>query len=256
MVETMTKSLYLLLLLGLAQQPAAAAEPEKQDVLVSAAASLKDVMLYSAPLFEKVNPGFRLVFNFGASGQLKSQIESGAPVDVFISAAASDMDAVERAGLAVEGTRGVLANNSLVLVKNSLGKIKIIRTSDLASPEVTRIAIGNPATVPAGRYARQVLEKRGLYDKLSAKLILAENVRQVLDYVARGEVDAGFVFLTDAKVEPKALIAENIPGAEHAPIVYPAAALSNGKNISGAKKFLKFLSSKKGKAAFRRFGFN
>jgi len=252
----MTKSLYLFLFLGLAQQPLSAAELEKQDVLVSAAASLKDVMLYSTPLFERQNPGSRLVFNFGASGQLKSQIESGAPVDVFISAAASDMDAVERSSLTVEGTRSVLAGNSLVLVKSGLTKANIRRASDLASPAVTRIAIGNPATVPAGRYARQVLEKRGLYDKLSGKLILAENVRQVLDYVARGEVDAGFVFLTDAKVEPKALIAENIPDSEHAPIVYPAAALGNGKNISGAKKFLEFLISKNGKAAFRRFGFN
>ncbi len=252
----MTKSLYLFLLLGLAQQPLSAAELEKQDVLVSAAASLKDVMLYSAPFFEKQNPGSRLVFNFSASGQLKSQIESGAPADVFISAAASDMDAVERSSLTVGGTRSVLAGNSLVLVKSSLAKARIRQTSDLASPDVTRIAIGNPATVPAGRYARQVLEKRGLYDKLFVKLVLAENVRQVLDYVARGEVDAGFVFLTDAKVEPKAVIVENIPDAEHTPIVYPAAALSNGKNISGAKKFLEFLLSKKGKAAFRRYGFN
>lgn len=251
----MRKSMYFLLLLGLAQQPLRADQLEKQDVLVSAAASLKEVMLYSAPIFERQNPGSRLLFNFGSSGQLKSQIQSGAPADVFISAAAADMDAIERSSLTVAGTRRSVAGNSIVLIKNSLSKVEIRRTSDLVSPEVTRIAIGNPATVPAGRYARQVLEKRGLYDKLSGKLVLAENVRQVLDYVARGEVDAGFVFLTDAKVEPKALVVEHIPDAGHAPIVYPAAALRDGKNISGAKKFLGFLLSKEGKAAFRRYGF-
>ena len=234
---------------------AAAGAPARAEVLVSAALSLKDVLGAIAPDFEGKNPDIKLTFNFGASGQLRMQIEGGAPADVFVSAAASDMDALEQKGLLVPDTRGDVARNTLVLVRNRADHPRISRSEDLAEKGVSRIAIGNPATVPAGRYAKEALEKRGLYEKLQGRLILAENVRQVLDYVARGEVDAGFVYKTDARVEPKAEVVETIPSGQHAPILYPAAALKTGANEAGARKLVDYLRSRAGRKAFKKNGF-
>ncbi|MDD2806274.1 MAG: molybdate ABC transporter substrate-binding protein [Elusimicrobiales bacterium] len=243
------------LVLLLAALPARASEA-RGEILVSAAVSLKDVLQYAAPIFEGENPGLKVDFNFGGSGQLKAQIQGGAPVDVFISASAADMDGLEAGELIVEGTRRDAARNRLVLVKGKALKSGLKGVAGLASPGISRIAIGNPATVPAGRYAAEALRKRGLYGAVEARLILAENVRQVLDYAARGEVDAGFVYLTDARVEPRVEIAEVLPASDHAKIVYPCAVLKNAPNPAGAAKFTDFLLSKKGKSAFRRFGFN
>ncbi|HAH04970.1 MAG TPA: molybdate ABC transporter substrate-binding protein [Elusimicrobia bacterium] len=232
-----------------------AASASAEEVLVSAAASLKDVLEAAAPAFEKREPGVQLVFNLGASGQLRMQVENGAPVDAFLSAGVSDMDALERKGLLLPGTRADVAGNALVLIRSRARPPRVWRVDDLALKGVSRVAMVNPVTSPAGRYARQALEKRGLYDKLKGKLIFAENVRQVLDYVARDEADAGFVYKTDALIEPKAELVETVPPDAHEPILYPAAALKTGKNPDGAKKFVEYLRSKQGAALFRRHGF-
>ena len=226
-----------------------------REVLVSAAASLKDVLGAITPAFEKANPGIKLTFNYGASGQLRMQIENGAPVDLFISAAMSDMDTLEQKALIVPGTRKVVAKNTLVLVRNRANHPEISKLEDLTKENITRIAMGNPATVPAGRYAKETLEKRGIHERLKDKLILAENVRQVLDYVARGEVDAGFVYKTDALIEPKSEVVETIPSDQHQPILYPAAILKTGKNVPDAKRFMKFLRSRAGSKTFQTYGF-
>ncbi len=140
------------------------------------------------------------------------------------------MDALEKNGLIAAETRKTVAQNTLVLIRSRQGKG--------TKKEPSRIAIGNPATVPAGRYAKEALEKRGLYAKLQGKLVLAENVRQVLDYVARGEADEGFVYKTDAMTEPKVEIVEVIPGDQHQPILYPAAVVKAAKNASAARKLI------------------
>lgn len=221
--------------------------PPAPEVLVSAAISLKDVMAAITPDFEKANTGIKLAFNFGASGQLKIQIENGAPADAFLSAARADTDSLERKGFLVPGTRQIIAKNTLVLIRN--------KSKKLSPTSFTRIAIGNPATVPAGRYAKETLEKRKLFEKLKSKLILTENVRQVLDYVARGEVDAGYVYMTDAMIEPKVEVVERIPSDQHSPILYPAAVLKDGKNTQGAKRFVDFLMTAEARKAFKKYGF-
>jgi molybdate transport system substrate-binding protein len=234
-------------------------EPPRQkvaaEILVSAAASLKDVLSAMTPAFEKLNPGIRLAFNFGGSGQLRIQIENGAPVDVFISAAPEDMDELEHKNLIDKDARCEVAKNSLVLIRNRALGPRFQRMEDLLEKAIVRVAIGNPITVPAGRYAREALESANLYDRLKDKLVFGENVRQVLDYVTRGEADAGFVYRTDAIAEPKALIVETVPRNRHSPILYPAAALTAGNNTTAARKFIEFLRSEEARALFRKYGF-
>jgi molybdate transport system substrate-binding protein len=233
----------------------ASAADSPKEILISAAASLKDVMGAITLQFEKANPTEKLTFNFGSSGQLKMQIESGASVDVFVSASSADMDVLANKGLVEVATRSNAAKNSLVLIRNKDKSPQIAKTEDLLEARVNRIAIGNPTTVPAGRYAKETLEKRGVYEKLTKKLVMAENVRQVLDYVARGEVDAGYVYKTDSMIEPMVMIVETVPADQHKPIVYPAAVLKGGKNQAGAKKFVEYLRTKEALAVFKTHGF-
>jgi molybdate transport system substrate-binding protein len=225
------------------------------EILVSAAASLRDVMSAITPVFEHINHEIKLTFNYGASGQLRIQIENGAPVDVFISAAVVDMDVLEQKGLIDKNTRQDVARNSLVLIRNRTAGPHFQKMGDLPSQDIVRVAIGNPITVPAGRYAKEVLEIGGLYDRLKSKLILGENVRQVLDYVARGEADAGFVYRTDALTESKVEVVEIVPANRHKPILYPAAALKTGNNAASAKKFVEYLRSEEARRIFRKYGF-
>jgi molybdate transport system substrate-binding protein len=230
------------------------AEAQK-GVLVSAAASLKDVMLAIATDFEKAHPITKLMFNFAASGQLKMQIENGAPVDAYVSAAAVDLDDLERKNLLVTGSRQVIANNSLVLIGSKIKHSDLLKSEDLLKKTVSRVAIGNPATVPAGCYAKETLESRGLYEKLRDKLVMAENVRQVLDYVARGEVDAGYVYKTDTLIERKVEIIEKIPPHQHKPITYSVAVLKTGRSQDEARTFVEFLRSQEAAKTFKKFGF-
>ena len=139
-----------------------------------------------------------LRYNFGASGDLQKQIEAGAPIDVFLSAAQRQMDELEKQNLIVAASRRAFARNVLTVIKPADSRIDIAKPADLLDARVGRIVIGNPKTVPAGQYAEESLRALGLWERLQPKLVFSENVRQALDYVARGEVDAGFVYTTDA----------------------------------------------------------
>lgn len=228
---------------------------EQKELLVSAAISLKDVLTTLGAKFEEENPKTKVFFNFGASGQLKVQIESGATVDVFISAAAADMDALEQGGHIISSTRKNIASNALVLIKNREKGPFLQRIEDLISKKMTSISIGNPATVPAGRYAKEALVNLKFYDQLNSKLIFAENVRQVLDYVIRGEVDAGFVYKTDVFTEPKVEVVETVSSKLHKPIVYPASVVKSSQQIQLASNFVEFLQEKEKKKVFKQYGF-
>jgi molybdate transport system substrate-binding protein len=223
-------------------------------LLVSAAASLKDVMQEVNTLYQQSQPGVNISYNFGASGALQQQIEQGAPADIFISAGKRQMDALEQKGLLVPGTRSNLANNRLVLVvpKNSTS---ITSFNTLADPKVKRISIGEPRSVPAGQYAQQVLQKLKLWDKLKPKLVFANNVRQVLATVESGNADAGLVYATDAKISKQVKVAVTADDKYHSPIVYPMAVLKRSKNVDSAKEFVQFLSSEQAKAVLGKYGF-
>jgi molybdate transport system substrate-binding protein len=241
------------LILSLALVLALACPAMAKDLTVSAAASLTDAFNECKTLFEKANPGVTLVFNFAASGALLKQIEQGAPVDVFVSADQKTMDDAAAKNLIDAASRKNIVQNALVLAIPADGK-KVKNMASLTDAAVTKIGVGNPETVPVGRYTKGVLEKNGMWEKISAKCVLAESVRQVLDYLSRGEVDAGFVYATDAKQGgDKVKVVEEV--AVDKPISYPAAVLDASKNKAESATFIDFLLSPEGSAVLAKYGF-
>src|SRR5262250_2554507 len=227
-----------------------------QEMTLSVAISLKDVTEETGRTFMAAHPGVTLRYNFGASGDLQKQIEAGAPVDVFLSAAQRQMDELEKQKLIIASTRRAIARNALVAVKPADSTLDISKASDLLEARVTHIAIGNPKTVPAGQYAEESLRALGLWDRIQPKLVFAENVRQVLDYVARGEVEAGFVYTTDAATRAQGVKeAFRAPGDSYRPVVYPGAVVAASKQRALGQAFLDLLASPQGRAVLSRFGF-
>ncbi len=224
------------------------------DLLVSAAASMKDVLEEIKPLYQQTQPNVNIRYNFGASGALQQQIEQGAPVDVFISAAKRQVDALEQKNLLVPGSRTVIAKNRLVLVVP--GNVSGISSFyNLKDAKIKKIAIGEPRSVPAGQYAQQVLQKLKIWDQIQSKLVFANNVRQVLASVESGNAEAGLVYSTDAKISNKVKIVVAADEKYHSPIIYPLAILKRSKNIDAANNFSQFLASDKAKAVFKKYGF-
>lgn len=229
---------------------------EKTEIIVSAAMSLKNAFEEIGFLYERNNKNTKVVFNFGPSGDLVRQIESDAPVDVFASASLKEMDELEKKGLLVPRTRLNFASNTLVLIVPRSQKKKARSFSDLKADAVKRIAVGNPMTVPAGRYAEEIFRYYGLYDRIKDKLILAGNVRQVLDYIVRDEVDAGVVYKTDALSQPAEVeIVAEAPDAAHEPTLYPIAVVKGTKNKGAAKAFISVMTSVEGKKILGKYGF-
>jgi molybdate transport system substrate-binding protein len=229
--------------------------PAGTVLTVSAAASLREVVTELGEGFEKAHPGVEVRANFGASGALRQQIEHGAPVDVFLSAAEGPMDELERAGLIEPRTRRPVAGNELVLVVPASGDSPARSFADLARPEVRRVALGAPASVPAGDYADQVLRALGIADAVRAKAVYAQSVRQVLAYVESGNVDAGVVYRTDARVSRRVRAAAAAPAGSHAPITYSAAVVARTERPEAAQAFVGFLLGGQGRAALSRHGF-
>jgi molybdate transport system substrate-binding protein len=231
-----------------------AAEP--QEITVSAAISLKNAFEEMGKLFESRNKDVKIVFNFEASGDLMAQIKGGAPVDVFTSAALKDMDALDTGGLVIKDSRLNFVSNTVVLVKPVSSKAPVASFDDLKKPEVKKIVIGNPKSVPAGRYADEVLHTLKLSNALKDKLVFAENVRQVLDYVARNEVDAGVVYSTDAKTRPREVtVILAAPEGSHKPILYPIGVVKGSKHEKLARAFISFVRSGEGKKIIEKYGF-
>ncbi|PKN65735.1 MAG: molybdate ABC transporter substrate-binding protein [Deltaproteobacteria bacterium HGW-Deltaproteobacteria-15] len=226
----------------------------QQELLVSAAASLTNAFKDVGKQFEAANPGVMVVLNFASSGALMQQIDKGAPVDVFASADQKTMDQAGGKGLLLVETRKDFVSNGLVLVVPKDSKIALTGVKGLSDSRIARISLGNPESVPAGRYAQEVLTKAVLWEALKPKYILAETVRQALDYVARGEVDAGFVFSTDAIVaKERVRVAARAEG--HQPIRYPVAAIRGTKKLALSQKFIDYLLGSEGQAILARHGF-
>jgi molybdate transport system substrate-binding protein len=226
-----------------------------KDITVSAAISLKNAFEDIGKLYES-KQGTKCIFNFGASGDLAKQIIGGAPVDVFASAAQKDMDDIDKQGLILTATRADFTANSVVLIVPAGGKTSIKSFEGLNAAEIKKIAIGNPKTVPAGRYAEEVFGSFKMLPSIKDKLIYAENVRQVLDYVARDEVDAGVVYSTDASTRLKEIkIIAAAPEGSHQPVVYPIAVVKGTKSEVDAKAFISLVLSPEGKKILQKYGF-
>lgn len=224
------------------------------ELTVSAAASLTNAFKDIGQAYEAQRPGVKVLLNFGASGALLQQIAKGAPVDVFASADQETMDQAQKQALTIARSRVDFARNTLVAIVPTDSKLGLKQLAGLGLPTVQRIAIGNPASVPVGRYARHALEAARLWATVEAKTVSATNVRQALDYVARGEVDAGFVYATDAALmQDKVRVAFEVP--LDIAILYPLAITSSGTNAEEAGRFIAFVLSPAGQAILARYGF-
>jgi len=226
-----------------------------KEITVSAAISLKNAFGEIGRLYES-RYGTKCIFNYGASGDLVKQIAGGAPVDVFASAAQKDMDAAYKQGLILTTTLADFASNSVVLIVPAGAKTFLKSFDGLSANEIKKIAIGNPKTVPAGRYAEEIFSFYPILSSIKDKLIYAENVRQVLDYVARGEVDAGVVYATDAAARLKEIkIIATAPETSHKPVIYPIAVVKRTKSEADAKVFISFVLSPEGREILQKHGF-
>jgi molybdate transport system substrate-binding protein len=227
-----------------------------EELTLSVAISMKEAVEELGREFQRGHPGVVLRYNFGSSGELQKQIEAGAPVDVFISAAEHQMDELEQKRLILPETRRTFARNALAVVVPADSRLTLVALADLRSPQAQRVAIGNPRTVPAGQYAEESLRVLGLWDPLRAKLVFAENVRQVLEYVARGEVDAGFVYATDVRVSPgRVKEALRPPQTSYRPVTYPAVVVAGSRHVKLGEAFIELLTGSEGQASLARLGF-
>jgi len=221
---------------------------------VSAASSLTNVFKEVAAAYSKAHPDTQIQYNFAASGALVQQIRQGAPVDVFASADQKSMDDAAKGGLLDEATRKNFVRNEVVLIVPASSNDAVRDLQSLEASAVKRIAVGNVASVPVGRYTREGLEKSGQWDKLASKFIFAENVRQVLDYVSRGEVQAGFVYATDAAVRSdKVSVVQTLP--INTVVSYPVAVIKSSAHAAQARSFVQFLDSEPAQAIFANAGF-
>jgi len=224
------------------------------DLMVSAASSLTNAFQEIGKGYEKERPGTRVLFNFGASGQLLQQISRGAPTDVYASADAESMNRAEQQNLVVRSSRADFAVNKLLVVAPSDSTLPLETLQDLTKAQVQRVAVGNPDSVPVGRYAKAALERAGLWSTLEPKYIYTQNVRQSLDYVARGEVEAAFVYLTDAAISAVGVRTAFEVSTEK-PIVYPIAAVKGYGNENRALDFIAYVRSDAGRKVLDKFGF-
>jgi molybdate transport system substrate-binding protein len=247
-----------LALLALAAGCGRAADRETPDepvvLTVSAASSLREAVTELAAQYEAAHPGTTVRVNLGASGALRQQIEQGARVDVFIAAARGPMDALAERGLVDPATRADLAGNALVVVVPR-GSRAVRAFRDLAAPRVRRVALGAPASVPAGEYALEALRGQGIAAAVEAKAVYAQNARQVLAYVESGNVDAGIVYATDAAASPRVAVAAAAPPGSHRPIVYPLAVVRSGGHPREARALAAYLRGPRARAVLLRRGF-
>jgi molybdate transport system substrate-binding protein len=222
------------------------------ELTVSAAASLTDAFNEIGRAFEVQNPDTDVRFNFAASDALVQQLSAGAPVDVLATADQDSMDKAAAQKLIEPATRTNFARNTLVAIVPADGTLVPEGLPDLERADVERIALGNPASVPIGRYAQQALERAGRWPAIGAKAIYTQNVRQSLDYVARAEVDVAFVYATDAEIH-KDRVRVAFPLATEVPITYPIAVVA--ETSAEARRFLDYVLSPAGQATLAWYGF-
>ena len=224
-----------------------------QVLTISVAASLQDAIAEVEAAYRQQHAAVEFRNNFGSSGTLAREIEEGAPVDVFVSAGVRPMNQIESEGMLLPDTRRNLLRNSLVLIAPRGSTLQGF--DQLTDNRVRLIALGDPASVPAGQYGKQTLDAFHLYDKLRPKIVLGKDVRQVLTYIETGNADAGLVYATDAQLSDQVRVVAVAPEEAHDPIVYPLAVIKGSHNIEAVRAFVGFLNSPAAHAIFERHGF-
>lgn len=243
--------LLLIIVAGFAQ----GASKQKTELLVSAAASLMDCLNELKAVYMAKNPSIVINCNYGSSGALQQQIEQGAPADMFFSAGLKQMKALVDKGFMDKATVRNILQNHVVLVVPKKG-IKLSSFDDLRNPSVTKVGLGDPKSVPAGQYAVQVFRNLGLSDAIAGKLVLAKDVREVLFWVETGNVDAGVVYSTDARISDKVTVSAIAPENSHEKIVYPVGVVKDSAHPKEARAFEDFLFSDEAARIFAKYGFS
>lgn len=235
------------------QTTAAAGEP--RQLMVSAASSLKNAFIDIGIAFDLANNS-ETSFNFDSSGALQKQIEGGAPVDVFASAAPTQIENLLRQGLVDEASIAVFAGNTIVVAVPAGSTLEIARFEDLAKPEVERVAYGDPAAAPHGVYAEEVMTTLSVLEQIRPKVVYTKNASQTLTYVTSGEVDAGIMYSTDAIAGGDGVRVVATSQADwHSPILYPIAIVSASAAKPLAQAFIDFVMSDQGRALLEKHGF-
>lgn len=229
--------------------------PPTTTLIVSAASSLQDALEAIAPQFSITHPSITIQYNFGASGALQQQIQQGAPADIFFSAASQQMDALAEAEMILPGSRQNIVANELVLIAPLETEIAIADFAELRDIDIQRFAVGEFRSVPAGQYAKQVLEALDLLSALQSKFIFGNNVRAVLSAVESGNADLGMVYATDAALSKRVTILATAPANSHAPIHYPIAIVKETATPEAAQTFIDFLTTEAAQQTFADFGF-
>jgi len=227
---------------------------EPVELLIGAAMSLVDVVEVLSEIYMNENPHVTLVHNFASSGALQGQIEEGAPIDIFFSAAAAQMNNLQEQGL-IYGTGRPVVRNTVALIVPSASDIAISSFADVATDAVSIVGVGDPEAMPIGRFAEEVFTALGVADEVYEKATLASDVRQILTWVEMGEVDAGVVFMTDAITSDDVRVIEVADPELHAPSVNPVGIVERSEYIDEAQAFIEFLFSPAARSIFEGFGF-
>lgn len=224
------------------------------EILVSAAASLTDVLNEIGKDYQSKSKN-TVRFNYGPSSGLARQIEEGAPADIFFSADLPQMNNLDKNGRLEPGTQKNMLSNQLVIIVPADSKLSITSPKDLLKADVKRIALAEPSSVPVGVYSSKYLTEEGLWDQVKPKVAVVQDVRATLASVESGNVEAGFVYKTDAAISKKVKIVYEVPLDKGPRITYPVALVKESKLKDAARDFLNYLSSPAAKASFKKFGF-
>lgn len=224
-----------------------------EEINISAAASLKEVMAEIRTEYESKNKDVKLTINYGSSGSLKQQIEQGAPCDIFISAGQSQVDDLEKGGFLISDTVKEFTKNELALITPKDGNLDNI--DDLTIDKIKHIGVGHPDSVPAGKYADEVLNNLNLKDKVKEKLIFGKDVKEVLAWTSSGNADAGFVYTSDTVNNDSIKVVEVIYEKNHSPIIYPIAITKDSKQYEQSKKLEEYLLSSDVKKILNKYGY-
>lgn len=231
-----------------------AAPARADEVLVSAAASLTDALKEISAVYQAKSK-HTVKFNFGPSSGLARQIDEGAPADIFFSADLPQMDGLDKKDRLEPGTRKTLLSNQLVIIVPTDSKLAISSPKDLLKSDVKRIALAEPSSVPVGVYTSKYLTDEGMWDQVKPKIVPVQDVRATLASVESGNVEAGFVYKTDAAISRKVKIVYEVPIDKGPKITYPVAIVKESKRKDAARDFLNYIQSPAAKDAFKKYGF-
>jgi molybdate transport system substrate-binding protein len=227
---------------------------DESTITLAVAASLKNCVDDALiPMFTEKYPNIQVKATYDSSGKLQTQIEQGADIDVFMSAAMKQMNALDEKGLVTKDSIVQLLENKIVLIVPENNTKEISKFEDILMAD--KIAVGDPASVPAGQYAKEALVNLNIWEEVSKKASLGTNVTEVLNWVAEGSAEAGIVYSTDAASTEKVKVVAEAPEGSVSKVIYPVGIVKASKDEASAKKFIEFLQTDEAKKVFESFGF-